>query len=147
MQPLTRVSRLAVTDGLVVGRVEETCVREGVTAGLRPGTRTLPAGDVHAHHWVAVVSVQTPLATVPGGVVHAVDAHAGLGLAGGGLLVALAGLAVGEVPESALALVAAAAAGVLHAVALAVRLATEGVQRSLVVALAGWLVGGINMLG
>ena len=50
--------------------------------------------------------------------------------------ITLAGLAVWKVPESCLALIAAAAESVLGASALSVRFSAEGVERTLVVTIA-----------
>ena len=84
------------------------------------------------------MSIEADFAVESVGPVPTLDTLSGLCFAGSGVSVALAGLAVGEIPVSGLALVAPAAIGVLCTVALAVCLATERVKGAQVVAVASW---------
>ena len=99
-----------------------------MSASPRVWTRALPAGDIHSQHGVSVIAFQTDLTVVSRGALAAVVALASLGVAGVGVAVALAGLAVGEVPVAGLALVTLTPVCGFGTIALAVVLATKGIQ-------------------
>ena len=52
---------MAFTNRLIVGPVQVAPVRKGVSTGLRVGTRTLPARNVHLQGRVTIESVKTDI--------------------------------------------------------------------------------------
>lgn len=134
----TRVLWLAFANWLFGLSVQVALVCKGMTIGLGVGARALSAGNaVQGQAGFPIVSIQAHLTVETSGGGLAVDAFAGAWIAGGCMAIALAGLAVGEVPEPRLALVALAAVGFLVTIALAIDLVAEGVQRANVMAVAG----------
>lgn len=101
-------------------------------------TRTGPAGYVDADSRIAVEGVDAAIAVVPGGGVSAVDASTGPGIAAFRVSVALAALAVREIPESRLTLATGSAVGVRSTLATPGLDVAEVIEGSDRVAVAGY---------
>lgn len=92
--------------------------------------------DFFSRPRVSVVAIEANIAVEAVRPVPAVLALPGLSLAGAGVSVAFAWLAVGEIPVAGLALVASAAVCILGTAALPVSFAAKGIQRAKIVTVA-----------
>lgn len=99
-------------------RVQETPVSVRMLRPDNTGARTSSARDVNPISRITVVSIHAPITIMSFCVISTVDTRAGVRLADVSVTVAFTPLAVREIPEAGLALVAFAAVSVWPALTL-----------------------------
>lgn len=134
--PPTRIALLAITHHVQRARIPLAIVRVRVIRCQRARTVARPAAHLAAQRRITVVALHAAIALRAGGVVAALVALAGVRVARRRMPVALALLAIVEVPETRLALVALAAVRVGPTAALAGDLVAFAIKGADLVAVA-----------